>query len=74
MFRYIKRHFDANFSLKEFEQDATKTIFVVSNILASDDVTPLLTEGLVEPKAFAEIKANHAAMDVEQRRKFHIEV
>ena len=43
-----------------------------SEILASDDITPLKENGLMDEKTYWEIKANHDRMSPVQRRKFNI--
>jgi len=70
---YVQRRYDAEFNQEEFITGAKRALLVVSDILSSDDVTPLLTEGLVDSVAFNEIKANHDRMDVARRRRFRID-
>ena len=70
--RYIIARYDAGFSVEEFKKGATAALVLVSGILASDDVTPLQQNALVEPAAYEEIKRNHGRMDIKQRRGFQI--
>jgi len=70
--QYIITRYDAGFSVEEFKKGATAALLLVSGFLASDDVTPLQRNGLVEPAAYEEIKRNHGRMDVQQRRGFQI--
>jgi len=68
--RYIIARYDRDFSLEAFKLGAKGAFLAVSEILASDDVTPLKEHGLVEASAFREIKTNHDRMDTPQRRQF----
>jgi len=69
---YIINRYDADFSVEEFKKGAKAAFLVVSDILASDDLTPLIDNELVASNAYAEIKANHALMDSSRRRRFSV--
>jgi len=69
---YIINRYDAEFSMEEFKRGAKAAFLVVSDILASDDLSPLLDNQLVDSEAYAEIKANHARMDSARRRSFRV--
>lgn len=70
--RYIAARYDKDFSLEAFTQGAKGAMLAVSEILASDDISSLKDDGLVDPVAFREIKANHDAMDPESRRQLRV--
>lgn len=63
---------DKEFSIKSFKQGATAALLTVSDVLASDDITSLKENGLLEENAYREVKANHDRMSVVQRSKLRI--
>lgn len=70
--RYIIARYDKDFTLESFKAGAKGAFVAVSEILASDDISPLKENGLVEASAFREIKANHERMDSSQRRQLRV--
>ena len=60
---------DKAFSIESFKQEATRALITISEFLASDDITPLKENGLVEEKTYWAIKAYHDRMSPVQRRK-----
>ena len=70
--RYIVHKYDKDFSFKSFEQEAKGALVAVSDILASDDISSLIENGLVDEAAFQEIKVNHDKMNCFQRRKLRV--
>jgi len=70
--REIIDRFDKDFPLASFTQGARDALLTVSNILASDDISPLRDQELVDAAAFQEIKANHDKMTTLQRRQLRI--
>jgi len=70
--QYIINRYDAEFSQEAFAIGAKSALLVVSDILASDDLSPLLDNELVTQDAYAEIKANHGQMPSALRRRFRV--
>ena len=56
-----------------FRRGANQSYKVVSEILASNDVTPLQKKGLVDSMAFNMIKFQHKKMDRPRRSKFRLD-
>lgn len=68
--KYIMSQLDPKFSLEEFKQGAESAFLMVSNILGSDDISTLKDDGLIDSKAFSEIKFNHEKFTQKQRLIF----
>jgi len=70
--QYIIARYDRDFTLDLFRQGARGALFTVSEILASDDISPLKENNLVDAAAYREIKANHDSMNSLERRQLRV--